>query len=101
MFSSQKYFLQVNFVLDKVVLQLYSDAAREEPLSGLEFVRIKSDVIMRNDKSLKLDFAFGELALEDTRRSHVGGITKLIRNRTDNYGKYIITIKYCLLLTLV
>ncbi|XP_076814167.1 intermembrane lipid transfer protein VPS13A-like isoform X3 [Clavelina lepadiformis] len=85
--------LKVNFVLDKVVLQLYSDAAREEPLSGLEFVRIKSDVIMRNDKSLKLDFAFGELALEDTRRSHVGGITKLIRNRTDNYDCNLVQAK--------
>jgi len=41
---------------------------------------------MRNDQSLDLDFSFGELALEDTRDVSAGGITKLVRNKTDVKG---------------
>ena len=50
-------------------------------------MRLTSEVTMKNDESLDVDFAFGELALEDTRAVSAGGITKLIRNKTGAKSK--------------
>ena len=75
--------------MDDVLLELFTDGDRVHSLSRLELIKLKTKVLMRNDQSLDLDFAFGELALEDTRAVSAGGITKLIRNITDAKGEIL------------
>ena len=84
------FLFQVDFQLDVVTIELFSDSSRLLPLSKLELLRLKTNLTMRNDESMNANFAFGELALDDARKSSAGGITKLIRNKVQEAGNRLL-----------